>query len=140
MNKVGKTKKFHFFCKGNHWWVSEAGQLMLDTPHGKQEELTKRVVDTLDFQIRQTVYTELASFPLTTNRKQIIKHGIENVALSVQKLLAESVMAKFRPVQGSQNAKVKSTTNDDGSINITVDTSGTASESISTDNKKNISD
>jgi hypothetical protein len=136
VNQVGKTKKFHLFCKGNHWWVSESGQLMLDTPHGKQEELTKRVVDTLDYQIRQTVYAELASFPLTSNRKQIIKHGVENVALSVQKLLAESVMAKFRPVQGSKDAKIKSTTNSDDSINISVDTSSESSESGGTSIKE----
>ena len=73
-------------CKENHWSVKN-GQLILDTPEG--QELAKQVVKALEAQIRLDIYEQICALPLVTDRKRIVKLGIENVALMVQDACAQ---------------------------------------------------
>jgi hypothetical protein len=73
-------------CKENHWSVKN-GQLILDTPEG--QELAKQVISTLETQIRLGIYEQICALPLVTDRKRIVKLGIENVALMVQDACAQ---------------------------------------------------
>jgi hypothetical protein len=75
-------------CKENHWKIVK-GQLILDTPEGKDTDTAKKMVKILEAQIRLKIYDEICAIPLTDNRKTITKAGIENVALTVQSLCAE---------------------------------------------------
>jgi len=75
-----------FVCKENHWSVKN-GQLILDTPEG--QELAKQVVKALEAQIRLGIYEQICALPLVTDRKRIVKLGIENVALMVQDACAQ---------------------------------------------------
>jgi hypothetical protein len=75
-----------FVCKENHWSVKN-GQLILDTPEG--QELAKQVISTLEAQIRLSIYEQICAMPLVTDRKRIVKLGIENVALMVQDACAQ---------------------------------------------------
>jgi len=75
-----------FVCKENHWSVKN-GQLILDTPEG--QELAKQVISTLKAQIRLGIYEQICALPLVTDRKRIVKLGIENVALMVQDACAQ---------------------------------------------------
>jgi hypothetical protein len=73
-------------CKENHWKVKD-GQLILDTPQG--QETVKNMVRILEAQIRGRIYDEICAIDLTTNRKQLIKNGIENSLLTVQDICAQ---------------------------------------------------
>ena len=78
-------------CKENHWSVKN-GQLILDTPEG--QELAKQVVKALEAQIRLDIYEQICALPLVTDRKRIVKLGIENVALMVQDACAQIALAE----------------------------------------------
>lgn len=73
-------------CKENHWKVKD-GQLILDTPQG--QETVKNMVRVLETQIRGRIYDEICAIDLTTNRKQLVKNGIENSLLTVQDICAQ---------------------------------------------------
>jgi hypothetical protein len=78
-------------CKKNHWRVKD-GQLILDTPTG--DALAKQVITTLEAQIRLDIYEKICAMPLTTNRKQLIKLGLDNVALMVQDACAQIALGE----------------------------------------------
>ena len=78
-------------CKENHWSVKN-GQLILDTPEGR--ELAKQVISTLEAQIRLGIYEQICALPLVTDRKRIVKLGIENVALMVQDACAQIALGE----------------------------------------------
>jgi len=78
-------------CKEQHWSVKD-GQLILDTPEG--QELAKKVIKTLEAQIRLDIYDKICAMPLTTNRKQLVKLGIDNVALMVQDACAQIALGE----------------------------------------------
>lgn len=80
-----------FVCKENHWSVKN-GQLILDTPEG--QELAKQVVKALEAQIRLDIYEQICALPLVTDRKRIVKLGIENVALMVQDACAQIALGE----------------------------------------------
>ena len=80
-----------FVCKENHWSVKN-GQLILDTPEG--QELAKQVVKALEAQIRLGIYEQICALPLVTDRKRIVKLGIENVALMVQDACAQIALGE----------------------------------------------
>lgn len=73
-------------CKDNHWKIKD-GQLVLDTPDG--QESVKAMVKVLEAQIRGQIYDQICAIDLTSNRKQIIKNGLENSLLVVQDLCAQ---------------------------------------------------
>lgn len=82
-------------CKKPHWSVKN-GQLLLHTETEKEIELAKKVVTVLEAQIRQTIYEEISAWRPTDNKKQIVKAGIENVALQVQDICAQIALGKSK--------------------------------------------
>jgi hypothetical protein len=78
-------------CKDQHWSVKD-NQLVLDTPEG--QEILKKVVKTLEAQIRLDIYEQICALPLIQDRKRLVKLGIENVALQVQDLCAQIVLGE----------------------------------------------
>lgn len=73
-------------CKDNHWKIND-GQLILDTPEG--QEAVKSMVKVLEAQIRNRIYEDICDIDLTTDRKRVMKNGIENALLTVQDLCAK---------------------------------------------------
>jgi hypothetical protein len=73
-------------CSGQHWTIKNK-QLHLDTPEG--QDTVKAMVKTLEAQIRQRIYDDICAIDLTDNRKQIMKHGLENSLLMVQDICAK---------------------------------------------------
>ena len=73
-------------CNGNHWAIKNK-QLHLDTPEG--QEAVKAMIKVLEKEIRNSVYEEICAIDLTTDRKRVMKNGIENALLTVQDLCAK---------------------------------------------------
>lgn len=78
-------------CKDQHWRVKD-GQLVLDTPQG--QEAVKDMVKVLERQIRLQVYYEICDYPFTDNRKEIMKHGLDNSLLMVQNMCAKIALGE----------------------------------------------
>lgn len=78
-------------CNDQHWRIQD-GQLLLDTPDG--QEAVRSVVKQLEKEIRLKLYDEICAIDLTANRKQIVKNGIDNTALTVQDLIAKVVLGE----------------------------------------------
>jgi hypothetical protein len=76
------------FCKGNHWKLVK-GELILDTPTGKDTETALRLSAVIEARVRLQIYNEICDLKLLENRRAITKAGIENVALSVQAFCAD---------------------------------------------------
>lgn len=82
-----------FFCRNDHYKI-EGSQVFLVSKSKRQKRLARSLVDTLETQIRQQIFLEICSVPLLEQRKLIVKHGIDNVALQVQDLLARVALKK----------------------------------------------
>jgi hypothetical protein len=80
-----------FVCKENHWQIKD-GQLLLDTPAGY--EAVQKTIKVLEREIRTRIYNEICSYPLTDNRAQIVKHGLENSLLAVQDICAKIALGE----------------------------------------------
>ena len=78
-------------CKGQHWEIKNK-QLVLDTPEG--QEAVQRVMAVLEAKIRLEIYEQICDMKLLDDRKAIIKAGVDNVALTVQALIADKVLGK----------------------------------------------
>jgi len=78
-------------CKENHWKIKD-GQLVLDTPEG--QDAVKEVIKVLERQIRVQIYNDICEIPLTENRTQIMKNGLENSLLVVQDLCAKIALGE----------------------------------------------
>jgi hypothetical protein len=73
-------------CKENHWTIKD-GQVILDTPEG--QEVARKMIKELEKVIRTQIHNEIAELTFTDNRKQIMKHGLENCLLMVQDICAK---------------------------------------------------
>lgn len=82
-------------CNKPHWQVRN-GQLLLDTPDGKNTELAKQVVTVLEAQIRNQIAEEIMAWKPLKNRTQIIKTAgsVDNALLGVQALCADIALGK----------------------------------------------
>jgi len=82
------------FCNKNHWKI-ENGKLILgaDTDERLAEQLTKMMAR-LEAEVRLEIYDQICAIDFTTNKKQIVKSGIENVALQVQDMCAQIVLGE----------------------------------------------
>ena len=94
MGLIEKAKSIHFLCRGNHWKVIN-GQVILDTPWGRDEAKAKEIVDVLDKQVRYQARAEICAVPLLDDRKRLVKMGLDNALLATQNLLANTITAKF---------------------------------------------
>lgn len=77
-------------CKQPHWHVKN-GQLLLDTPKGKDTELAKQVITVLEAQIRNRVAEEIMAWKPLNNRREIMKKSgsVDNALLGVQAICAD---------------------------------------------------
>jgi hypothetical protein len=82
-------------CNDKHWSIKD-GQLILDTPEG--QESVKDMVRVLEAQIRGRIYDEICAVDLTSDRKRVMKNGLENALLAVQDICAQVAL-------GNKNAK-----------------------------------
>ena len=82
------------FCNKNHWKI-ENGKLILgaDTDEQLAKQLTKMMAR-LEAEVRLEIYDQICAIDFTTNKKQIVKSGIENVALQVQDMCAQIVLGE----------------------------------------------
>jgi len=48
----------------------------------------------LEAEVRLDIYDQICALDFTTNKKQIVKSGIENVALQVQDMCAQIVLGE----------------------------------------------
>jgi len=78
-------------CNEQHWRIKDK-QLLLDTPEG--QDAVKAMVKILESQIRQRIYDEICALDLTTDRKRVIKNGIENALLTVQDVCAKVALGE----------------------------------------------
>jgi hypothetical protein len=78
-------------CNGQHWKIKDR-QLVLDTPEG--QEAVQRVMAVLEAKIRLEIYEQICDMKLLDDRKTIVKAGVDNVALTVQALIADKVLGK----------------------------------------------
>ena len=78
-------------CNEQHWRIKDK-QLLLDTPEG--QDAVKAMVKILESQIRQRIYDEICALDLTTDRKRVIKNGIENALLTVQDVCANVALGE----------------------------------------------
>ena len=78
-------------CNEQHWRIKDK-QLLLDTPEG--QNAVKAMVKILESQIRQRIYDEICALDLTTDRKRVIKNGIENALLTVQDVCAKVALGE----------------------------------------------
>jgi hypothetical protein len=78
-------------CNQQHWRIKDK-QLLLDTPEG--QDAVKAMVKILEGQIRQRIYDEICAIDLTTDRKRVMKNGIENALLTVQDLCAKVALGE----------------------------------------------
>ena len=80
-----------FICNEQHWRIKDK-QLLLDTPEG--QDAVKAMVKILESEIRQRIYDEICALDLTTDRKRVIKNGIENALLTVQDVCAKVALGE----------------------------------------------
>jgi hypothetical protein len=80
------------FCNKNHWEIKN-GKLILGSANDEKlaEQLVKMMAR-LEAEVRLDIYDQICAIDFTNDRKQIVKNGIENVALQVQDICAQIVM------------------------------------------------
>lgn len=78
-------------CKKNHFEVVDGLIKFESEIDEKVIQLWKR---TIEDAVRLDIYEKICSLPLTENRAQIVKNGIENTALTVQDMCAQIALAK----------------------------------------------
>jgi hypothetical protein len=77
------------FCTKNHWEIKN-GKLILgsDTDENLAKQLTQMMAR-LEAEVRLDIYDQICAIDFTSDRKNIVKNGIENVALQVQDICAQ---------------------------------------------------
>jgi hypothetical protein len=84
-------------CTTKQHWEIKNGKLILGAKNDEflAQQLTKMTVR-LEAEIRLDIYEKICSLSLTTNRKQLVKLGIENVALMVQDACAQIALGETK--------------------------------------------
>lgn len=82
-------------CKHKQHYEIKNGKLILRaaTDERLAEQLV-RMTTRLEAEIRLSIYEEICALNFATNRKLIVKSGIENVALQVQDICAQIVLGE----------------------------------------------
>ena len=80
------------FCKDNHWKIVDK-QLLLTDKNGKHlQEQATRMEAVIEARVRMQIYNDICDLKLTENRKAIVKAGVDNVALTVQAICADTAL------------------------------------------------
>jgi len=84
-------------CKHKQHWEINNGKLILgaDTDEFLVEQLTLMTAR-LEAEIRLDIYDQICAIDFTSNRKLIVKSGIENVALQVQDICAQIALGEAK--------------------------------------------
>lgn len=77
------------FCKGQHWEIKDKQLILVG-----DDETVARMTAVIEAKVRLKIYDEICALNLTTQRKQLMKNGLENVALTVQDMCAEIAIGK----------------------------------------------
>ena len=82
-------------CKHQQHWQVINGQLILNADSNKvlADELA-RMTARLEAEIRLDIYDQICNLDFVKNKKLIVKHGIENVALQVQDICAQIALGE----------------------------------------------
>jgi predicted component of type VI protein secretion system len=80
-------------CKQTHI-VLKDGKIDIDSKETR--ESFHEIIRELERQLRIQIHDEIAALKLTENRKQIIKNGIDNTALTVQDICAQVALGKVQ--------------------------------------------
>lgn len=85
------------FCRNKQHWEINNGKLILgaDTDEFLADQLA-RMTARLEAEIRLDIYDAICAIDFTTNRKAIVKSGIENVALQVQDMCAQIALGETK--------------------------------------------
>ena len=82
------------FCTGKHWDIVQ-GKLVLGAKNDEAlNELLLKMTAKLEAEIRLDIYDRICAINFGTNRKLIVKSGIENVALQVQDICAQIALGE----------------------------------------------
>ena len=85
------------FCKTKQHWEINNGKLILgaETDEFLAEQLAKMTAR-LEAEIRLDIYDQICALDLVTDRKKIVKLGIENVAMLVQDACAQIALGEYK--------------------------------------------
>ena len=85
------------FCKTKQHWEINNGKLILgaETDEFLAEQLSKMTAR-LEAEIRLDIYDQICALDLVTDRKKIVKLGIENVAMLVQDACAQIALGEYK--------------------------------------------
>ena len=78
-------------CKQTHI-VFKDGKIDIDSKINKDS--FREIIKELERMLRVQIHNEIAALKLTENRKQIVKNGIDNTALTVQDICAQVALGK----------------------------------------------
>ena len=78
-------------CKQTHI-VFKDGKIDVDSKINKDS--FREIIKELERMLRVQIHNEIAALKLTENRKQIVKNGIDNTALTVQDICAQVALGK----------------------------------------------
>jgi hypothetical protein len=82
------------FCKGQHWEIVN-GKLVLGAKNDEVlAELLSRMTARIEAEIRLEIYDRICDVDFVSDRKKIVKSGIENVALQVQDICARIALGE----------------------------------------------
>ena len=85
------------FCKTKQHWEINNGKLILgaETDEFLADQLAKMTAR-LEAEIRLDIYDQICALDLVTDRKKIVKLGIENVAMLVQDACAQIALGEYK--------------------------------------------
>lgn len=78
-------------CKQTHIILKDG---KIDIDNKETRESFHEIIKELERQLRVQIHNEIAALKLTENRKQIVKNGIDNTALTVQDICAQIALGK----------------------------------------------
>jgi len=83
------------FCKAKQHWEIKDGKLILGAESDAfLAEQLARMTARLEAEIRLDIYEQICALDFVSNRKLVVKAGIENVALQVQDICAQIVLGE----------------------------------------------
>lgn len=82
-------------CKAKQHWEINDGKLILGAKSDKYlAEQLARMTARLEAEIRLDIYEKICAVDFASDRKRIVKAGIENVALQVQDICAQIALGE----------------------------------------------
>lgn len=83
---LGKCNKMHLTLNN--------GKVYVTTNKAKNLELAKQFAKSMEAEIRLQIYNEICDIDFTSDRKRVMKNGLENALLTVQDICANIALGK----------------------------------------------